>query len=209
MQVFGKPKYTTFGILVLSLVAFLQPAQRAVVAAAGEPRLQPRVEWISNHHTVSNKYGYIDQHGRWVIKPQFDAGGKFAANGLAAVRKGNHCYYIDKSGRPVIKPRTSRPMMEIDDFSEGLAAVWFIDGKCGYIDTTGRFVIEPCFDTAGPFVHGLARVAKAGRKGFIDENGKAVVPIRISGGREGGLFGRAGFGRDRRKPPHVLWLPAA
>ena len=51
--------------------------------------------------------------------------------------------------------------------------------KVGFIDTSGRIVIEPQFQHAGPFSEGLARVrvkVSGGEKaGFIDSSGKIVI----------------------------------
>ena len=53
-------------------------------------------------------------------------------------------------------------------FSDGLAlATLTPDGKSGYIDTTGRFVIEPQYDEAEDFSEGLAPVKKDGKWRFI------------------------------------------
>lgn len=49
------------------------------------------------------------------------------------------------------------------------------DGKYGYIDSTGKFVIEPRFNWAGEFSEGLARVGIGGKGGVIDRTGKVVV----------------------------------
>ena len=43
------------------------------------------------------------------------------------------------------------------DFSEGLAAVQQ-DGRYGYIDTDGNWVVEPTYTNAGRFSEGFARV---------------------------------------------------
>lgn len=72
-----------------------------------------------------------------------------------------------------------------DDFSEGLAAVSAPDAngqtKFGYIDKTGKIVIEPKYDYAFPFSDGLAQVAiQSGgtygilRTGYIDSSGKYI-----------------------------------
>jgi hypothetical protein len=44
----------------------------------------------------------------------------------------------------------------VGPFAEGLA-VASVNGKCGYIDTTGRFVVSPRFDRAWSFSHGKAQ----------------------------------------------------
>lgn len=63
---------------------------------------------------------------------------------------------------------------------------WFpvyVNGKAGYIDRTGKIVLEPKFDGASYFSEGLARVSfgrdtiitEGFNQGFIDENGKVVI----------------------------------
>lgn len=47
--------------------------------------------------------------------------------------------------------------------------------KYGFIDKTGRFVIEPIFDEAGCFHEGLAYVKKGDRYSYIDKSGKIVM----------------------------------
>lgn len=60
-------------------------------------------------------------------------------------------------------------------FAQGLLAA-STDGKWGYIDKTGKYVINPQFDEASPFAeNGLARVASGEKYGFIDETGKYVI----------------------------------
>lgn len=48
----------------------------------------------------------------------------------------------------------------------------------GFIDTTGRLVIEPWFAQACDFKNGLAKVNQSGKWGFIDVTGNVVVPCQ-------------------------------
>lgn len=62
------------------------------------------------------------------------------------------------------------------------------NGKYGYIDETGKLVIEKKYDFAAPFTEGLAKVKSGGKWGFIDEKGEfAIEPKYESTGqfREG------------------------
>lgn len=50
-----------------------------------------------------------------------------------------------------------------------------VQGKRGYIDSSGRIVIRPQFDDAWSFSEGLAPVRVGERWGFIDQTGKIVI----------------------------------
>jgi hypothetical protein len=124
------------------------------------------------------RYGYIDNVGRVVIKPQFYAAYQFS-EGLAGVKvaKADKYGYIDTAGKMVISPKFDRaaPFSEgfgfallgsrsmcIDRFekllgpdainclyfSDGLAMVE-VEGKVGFMDQAGKMVIKPQFDPRG------------------------------------------------------------
>ncbi|EAK1349894.1 WG repeat-containing protein, partial [Campylobacter coli] len=50
-----------------------------------------------------------------------------------------------------------------------------LNGKWGFIDKSGKIVIEPKFDGVGNFSEGLAGVELNGKWGFIDKSGKIVI----------------------------------
>lgn len=53
-----------------------------------------------------------------------------------------------------------------------------VDGYYGYMDRTGKIVIQPQFGEAGDFYEGLAKVNKNMKWGFIDKTGKIVIPLK-------------------------------
>lgn len=69
----------------------------------------------------------------------------------------------------------------VGDFSEGLAWVGIVDEihpskrSYGYIDKTGKLVIDLDYDMAGDFKDGLAAVKKFGKYGFINKYGEFVI----------------------------------
>ncbi len=63
------------------------------------------------------------------------------------------------------------------DFHGGLLCT-SVDGKAGFIDRTGKVVIKPEFENAGPFSEGLAAVRVNSLFGFINPLGELVIPAR-------------------------------
>jgi hypothetical protein len=101
--------------------------------------------------------------------------------------------YIDRSGQLVIKIKRGRYH---EEFHEGLAVVINEDGKLGYINETGEYVIEPIYadssaydyDDIGArhFSEGLAVVSEEvevedgtyfQHLGYIDKTGKIVIKL--------------------------------
>lgn len=132
-----------------------------------------------------HKCGYIDQHGKIVIKPQF-LEARYFAEGLAGVKMhtstGEKYGFIDSKGAVVIPPQ----FVDALDFSNGLARVQDEHYKYGFIDKTGTLVIKPAWAIAESFSEGLAKVAIPDDKnntfstsGFIDEKGVLVIPIQF------------------------------
>ena len=58
-------------------------------------------------------------------------------------------------------------------------AVVSVGGRAGYIDTDGKFAINPQFDGGAPFSEGLAAVKIGDAWGFIDKQGKLVIPAQF------------------------------
>jgi hypothetical protein len=116
-----------------------------------------------------NRYGYIDREGNVIIEPKYAIAREFS-EGLAMTDLG----YIDVNSEVIIEGTHF-----YGSFSEGLALAGG-DGKLGYVDKNGDFVIEPQWLRAFPFSEGLARVWTAntpeGKTGFIDKTGEYAIP---------------------------------
>ena len=75
---------------------------------------------------------------------------------------------------------TTNPEVKYDRIgssSEGLAYVR-LNGKYGFIDSSGKEVIPLQYDNIGKFSEGLAPVMLNDKWGFIDKTGKEVIPFR-------------------------------
>lgn len=142
------------------------------------------------------KFGYIDKTGKMIIELQFETAFSFS-EGLACVATNNRYGYIDKSGKVVIPYEfelhfrfiSSSEVSDLSgvwNFSDGLAAVVLKPmmnntrpANCwGYIDKTGKIIINPSFVNPTGFSNGLAKIyfySKDNIKiGYIDKTGRYV-----------------------------------
>jgi hypothetical protein len=83
--------------------------------------------------------------------------------------------YIDRLGNVAID---AGEYCRAYGFSEGLALVGTATGGWGYIDTSGRLLIEPQFYSAMGFSEELAAVCTGDKWGLIDKAGHIVIEPR-------------------------------
>lgn len=129
--------------------------------------------------------GYVDESGRFVIRPRFRSAGAFrGGRALVFIGMEEGGGFIDRRGELVIKvPYGS----SASPFSEGLAWVYG-HGSVDFIDASGRVRIPGHYAYAEPFSEGLAAVtdrrSRDAKYGFIDEAGRLVIPMRFEPERE-------------------------
>ena len=89
----------------------------------------------------NNKFGYFDEKGRVIIKPQFDYARPFA-DSMAAVCQG--CQLLKKGDHTEI-----------------------INGNWGFINSKGELIIPYIYDKVSDFIEGKAKVEKNGNSTFV------------------------------------------
>jgi hypothetical protein len=112
-------------------------------------------------YRVGEKWGLVHESGEIRTPPQFDV---------------THSNYI--SG--LANTDTLTIMFGHTYFDNGLAQAK-INGKYGFIDATGKFVIPPKFDDAAPFnFDPQITPARMGKKwGYIDRQGNFIIPPKF------------------------------
>jgi WG containing repeat len=155
----------------------------------------------TKHEDDPELYGYIDKSGKIVIPAKFEDARPFSS-GMAvvgvSVTSGKEQYkrftIIDRQGKFIL----DNPKAYADErllATEGLAAISVAE-KWGFVDITGKFVIQPQFSQVGMFADGLApaletyemsslRCGKPGydgmsKYGYIDRTGKFIIPPQFA-----------------------------
>lgn len=116
--------------------------------------------------------GFIDRNGKYVIEPKFKDATVFSEGLAFAVSDGGYPICIDKHGDTNFQFKFGE---DVSLFSDGLAMFETKGGKCGYVDKTGKIVINPQYEAVRPFSEGLAAVRQGFLWGFIDKNGNIVI----------------------------------
>lgn len=102
-----------------------------------------------------DKYGFINEAGEEVISLKYTNALPFS-QGLAAVALNDNWFFIDKNGR---QPFIQR-FKDVQSYNDSLAAVTPDGETWGYIDMTGKFIIEPIYADAEDFSGGFGVVSK-------------------------------------------------
>jgi hypothetical protein len=190
-----------------NLFPFRQGRTWGYINRSGEVVIEPRFWWAEDFHdgrarvsTQNGETAFINPQGQiaFTAPESWEQVGHFS-EGLAKFYDGKKWGYVDEQGKVAIEP-------QFDDarhFSEGLAAVNLgaelevVDepplaalsirrgGKWGFIDKTGRIVVDCEFSYVGDFQDGLAwvrlpcgpggSVSFDDRRFYIDHAGKMVV----------------------------------
>ncbi|WP_419954155.1 WG repeat-containing protein [Neobacillus niacini] len=125
-------------------------------------------------------YGYLNRRGNEVIPLTYDSASDFHdGKALVKVNEGNYAL-IDLTGN--VLNSYSYPF--VDNYGEGMLAFRKSnEGKWGYMDESGRVVIEPQFIETQHFVEGRAIVNVENQQngyGLINKQGKFIIKPQYS-----------------------------
>lgn len=123
------------------------------------------------------KWGYIDNKGQFIIKPDFQFAMGYQDNGLAIVSKNDYMGVIDENGDFIIDPKYDY----IEKFSEGIAIANNKNGYYAFSDS-GKKIFEYRY-YIGNFKEGRAVFVEVNRDnqwiyGYIDKFGEVVIPAK-------------------------------
>lgn len=121
-------------------------------------------------------WGYIDKEGKFTINATYKDATVFQEGVAWVVSENGAPTAIDRKGEIKF---TLKEAEQVRLFSEDLAAYSKEDSTAtiwGFVDKSGKQVINPQFDAVGDFHDGKCAVRnKDGKWGYIDKSGKIVV----------------------------------
>lgn len=124
--------------------------------------------------------GAIDTKGKTIHDFKYTTISDFS-NGVASAKIGKDFFILKSDGSSTPVPN----VIDIDAFKEGLAPFRASNKMFGFIDESGKEVIEPQYKAVGYFVNGLAWVKNAdGTVGYIDKSGKMAIEAKFLAAKE-------------------------
>ncbi len=173
-----KKKSPTILIAIIAVVAILALAIWGISALLGgksASKESEKLELFPDGLVVatdeSGKKGYADKDGNIVIPCQFSSACQFS-EGIACVRVDGRSGYINTKGEYVIPLQFH---LSSSGCHDGLVQADVEGKKFGYMDKTGKYVINPIYDNARRFSEGFAAVKTNGKWGYIDTKGKQIT----------------------------------
>ncbi len=136
----------------------------------------------------NGKFGLVNQSGEYLVEPVYDLISPFH-DGMAAffiqdINDGVKIGYFNTKGEVAIEPMPADLQLNSGysydyNFYNGVAMYRQPKTyKYGFIDKTGKFIIEPTFEWAEPFKGNIAPVSNGDKFGFINKSGTLVLPYK-------------------------------
>jgi hypothetical protein len=146
--------------------------------------LLDKIRGSENLHTAvvktidGNKWGYINDKGEFIIRPQYDYAEDFQDYGLAVVTIANNSGVINTSGKYILEPVYET----IGQFSEGRAAVKDKDGF-KVVDEAGKVITKDSYEYIGTYQDRRALFSSMVNEskylyGYLDREGNEVIPAK-------------------------------
>lgn len=123
----------------------------------------------------NNLFGYLDNRGVEIIKPQYQKANSFTTDGYASIMKNDKWGVINKSGEIIISCKYD----DIGSIKYG-AIVASQNGKWFIINLKGEQISKEYDEKFSISDDGFSSVKTNGQSGVIDKNGKVVIPCKYT-----------------------------
>jgi hypothetical protein len=131
---------------------------------------------------VGEKWGFLNTSGKLAIPAIYDKV-TVLNDGFASVQKDGKFFVVDKNAAEY--PVNIPGLVDVNDFSEGMASFKIEGDLVGFIDGIGKVVIDAKYKAAGDFHGGIAWAKNnAGMVGYVNEKGEWVIEAKFEAGKD-------------------------
>lgn len=186
-------KYIHFLLMFALILGLFAPGVKADEASPYviEPQFDYASDFKDGFASVrrGETRGFIDKSGRW-LGLEIDTMSTFSEGVMPIYNEEGRCGYINSSGEMSIAMTTYD---YCEDFSEGMAIVGVKVGEesglpvyqYGFIDSTGKEVVKPQYDSVQPFKEGIGIICTGkyhfdSKCGYVNTKGEIIVPLSVS-----------------------------
>jgi len=128
-----------------------------------------------------NRIGLKDDKGDMIIQDE-NTTIEYLDKNVYIIGNKDNCYLFNaKNKKKIFEAK------HINDYGEGLVSFINNENKSGYIDLSGKIVIEPIYNTACAFSEGIAFCTKSTENGgftggYINKSNETVIPFEYYNG---------------------------
>lgn len=143
-----------------------------ILSACGK-KSKDQYDYTLRPASQEERWGYVDQKGKFVINPQFKSA-SFFSDGLALVKSPDDKFgYINKKGEYVINPQ----FVSATEFTNGKAFATLPEGAPALINKKGEVVKEfKEYSAVYGYQDGIALFSQGKKFGFLNADGEEVIP---------------------------------
>ena len=126
---------------------------------------------------IGDRWGVVERSGKTVIPVRYEEIGRPFPPLIFAVDSGRPVYLrLDGTAAFRLECPRRKSATGFPFFEEKAAVVRCGDDDWGLIDAQGRFVVEPAWESVGPFFEGRAVLTSARKSAVVDSAGRFVLP---------------------------------
>lgn len=146
----------------------------------GEIVIQAQFQDVGNFNNgyapvfIEKQWGYINKSGDYMVNPKFEVAKEFK-DGMALVKDKTGYFYLNTAGQEIGKSAGYNVKY---NFSDGYARI-IQNGKWGFIDQSGKVVIDAQYEKAEDFSNGFAAVLSNGKWGYINKSGELIIDFKF------------------------------
>lgn len=124
-----------------------------------------------------NQFGYFDRNGREIIPVMYDSISNLVDNTIV-VKLNNKYRLFNSKGKPFISINFDSIFFQNINYSKNAYFSVYKNGKCGLLNTNGKFILPMKYQNIGIPNYNLVNVRNNNKMGFLDLKGNIKIGLK-------------------------------